>query len=128
MFLSDRSSRCAGCSIEVRKVMHVSGRGSSRCAELLGRGEKPRKVMKGDVSDGGVPVARGCSIEGRRHRLWGGGGGGAISSGEDRLFLNPHQTVSIVRSRYFLHENLGFSPILYCRAAPAASCTFMYVL
>ena len=70
MFL-DRSSRCAGCSIEVRKVMHVSG-GSSRCAELLGRGEKPRKVMKGDVSDGGVPVARGCSIEGRRHRLCGG--------------------------------------------------------
>ena len=58
----------------------------------------------------------------------GGGGGGAISSGEDRLFLNPHQTVPIVRSRYFLHENLGISPILYCRAAPAASCTFMYVL
>ena len=85
--------------------------------------------MKGDVSDGGVPAALGCcSIEGRRHRLYMGGGGGAISSGEDRLFLNPHQTVSTVRSRYFLHENLGFSPILYCRAAPAASCTFLYVL
>ena len=102
--------------------MFLGGAPAARSFSVEGR-----KVMKGDVSDGGVPAALGCcSIEGRRHRLHGGGGGGGgggyffwrgfLGGSGGGLFLNPHQTVSIVRSRYFLHENLGFSPTIFCTA------------
>ena len=62
-------------------MMFLGGAPAARSFSVEGR-----KVMKGDVSDRGVPAALGCcSIEGRRHRLYMGGGGGGGGGGG--LFL-----------------------------------------